>query len=294
MRPLLVFLLLLPAAWAAEPAAKPAPAPAKPFGRRLLVSDYVGNRVAIVAADGTVEWSVPAEKPQNSWRLANGNILFSHVRGAREVRPDKSVAWEYVAAAKTEIQGCQPLSDGRVLIVECGPGRLLEIDRDGKIAKEIKVPLRTVKTHEQMRGCVKTPDGRYLVSAKGDHAILELAGDGRLLRTLPVNGDVHDVRELPDGRWLIACGEGDGVLEVDREGRKVWELGKAELPSNPLFLVSGVERLPDGHTLVMNWLGHGHLGATAQIIEVDAQKHLVREFTDHQSFRSINHAQVLE
>ena len=266
----------------------------KPFGRRLLVSDYVGNQIAIVAADGRVEWRTPAEKPQNSWRLANGNILFSHVHGAREVRPDQSVAWEYAADPKTEVQGCQPLADGRVLVVECGPGRLIEVDRDGRIAKEIKVPLKTVKTHEQMRGCQKTPDGRYLVSAKGDRAILELDADGRLLRSLPVNGDVHDVRELADGHWLIACGEGDGVLEVDRAGQTVWHVGSMDVAMNPLYLVSGVERLPDGHTLVMNWLGHGHLGATAQFFEIDAQKRLVREFTDHQNFRSINHVQVLE
>ena len=52
--------------------------------------------------------------------------------------------------------------------------------RDGKIAKEIKVPLTpTIRTHEQMRGCRKTVDGRYLVSAKGDRAVLELSADGK-------------------------------------------------------------------------------------------------------------------
>ncbi len=59
-----------------------------PFGRRVLVSDYGGNKVAIVAADGQIEWSVPAEKPQDVWMLANGNVLFSHLRGAREVNMD--------------------------------------------------------------------------------------------------------------------------------------------------------------------------------------------------------------
>jgi hypothetical protein len=58
--------------------------------------------------------------------------------------------------------------------------------------------------------------------------------------------------------------------------------------------VSSVERLANGNTLVMNWLGHGHLGATAQIFEVDAQKQLIRQFTDHRQFTSINHIQVLE
>jgi hypothetical protein len=267
----------------------------KPFGRRLLVSDYVGNKVAIVAADGRVEWSTPAERPQDSWLLPNGNVLFSHVKGAKEVKPDQSVAWEYVADPKTEIQGCQPLADGRVLVVECGPGRLLEIGRDGKIAKEIKVPLTpTIRTHEQMRGCRKTADGRYLVSAKGDRAVLELSAEGKLLRSRPVNGDVHDVREIANGNWLVALGEGDGVVEYDKTGKIVWSIGRDEVTDNHLYLASSVERLANGNTLVMNWLGHGHLGATAQIFEVDAQKHLVRQFTDHRQFTSINHIQVLE
>ena len=266
----------------------------KPFGCRLLVSDYVGNKVAIIAADGRIEWQTPAERPQDCWLLPNGNVLFSYVRGAKEVRRDQSVAWEYVADLKTEIQGCQPLGEGRVLVVECGPGRLLEVGRDGGIAKEIKVPLKTTKTHEQMRGCRKMADGRYLVSAKGDRCILELSSEGKLLRSLPVNGDVHDVRELSNGNWLVALGEGDGVEEYDRSGKRLWGIGRNEVPDHPLYLVSSVERLSSGNTLVMNWLGHGHLGATAQFFEVDAQKKPVRWFADHRNFGSINHVQVLE
>jgi hypothetical protein len=181
-----------------------------------------------------------------------------------------------------------------VLVVECGPGRLLEIGRDGKIAQEIKVPLKTTKTHEQMRGVRKTADGRYLVCAKGDRAVLELSGEGKLLRTLPVNGDVHDVRELPNGHWLVALGEGDGVVEYGRGGQAVWRIGRNEISGNHLYLASSVERLANGNTVVMNWLGHGHLGATAQIFEVDTQKRVVRQFTDHRQFVSINHIQVLE
>jgi len=267
----------------------------KPFGRRLLVSDYVGNKVSIVAADGRVEWSTPAERPQDSWLLPNGNVLFSHLKGAKEVKPDQSVAWQYVADPKTEIQGCQPLADGRVLVVECGPGRLLEIGRDGKIAKEIKVPLSpAVRTHGQMRGCRKTADGRYLVSATGDHAILELSADGKLLRNLSVKGEPHDVRELANGNWLVALGEGDGVVEYDKAGKIAWNISRDEVTDNHIYLASSVERLANGNTIVMNWLGHGHLGATAQIFEVDAQKKLIRQFTDHRQFTSINHIQVLE
>jgi hypothetical protein len=102
------------------------------------------------------------------------------------------------------------------------------------------------------------------------------------------------VRELANGNWLVALGEGDGVVEYDKAGKIVWSIGRDEVADNHIFLASSVERLANGNTIVMNWLGHGHLGATAQIFEVDAQKKLIRQFTDHRQFTSINHIQVLE
>ncbi len=271
-----------------------APKAATTFGRRMLVSDYGGNKVAIIAADGRVEWEHPAEKPQDVWMLANGNILFSHLRGAREVTLKHEVVWSYRAPEKTEVHGCQPLPDGKVMVVECGTRRLVEVGRDGQIVREIPVPVKTKNTHDQMRGCRRTKDGRYLISAKGDRAILELSAEGKLLRTIKTPGDPHEVRELPNGHLLIACGEGEAMLELDRKGNTVWKLGTQDVPNNPLRLISGFQRLPDGHTLVINWLGHGYLATTAQFFELDEQKRIVRQFTDHARFVSINKVQVLD
>jgi hypothetical protein len=267
---------------------------ATPFGRRVLVSDYGGNKVAVIAADGRVEWEHPAEKPQDVWMLPNGNILFSHARGAREVTLDHRVVWSYRAPEKTEVHGCQPLPDGNVMVIECGTKRLVEVGRDGGIVREIAVPVKSEKTHDQMRGCRRTRDGRYLICAKGDRAILELSAEGKLLRTLPIAGDPHEVRELPGGNLLVAGGEGEAVLELDRDGNTVWKLGKEDLPDQPLHLISGFHRLPDGHTVVINWLGHGHLGTTAQFFELDENKKVIRRFTDHARFVSINKAQILD
>jgi hypothetical protein len=258
------------------------------------VSDYGGDKVAVVGADGEIEWQFPADKPQDVWMLANGNVLFSHLRGAREVTMEKKIVWEYTSPEKTEVHGCQPLPDGRVMVVECGTKRLIEVGRDGQIVREIAVPVKTKNTHDQMRGCRRTKDGRYLVCAKGDRAILELSAEGKLLRSIKTPGDPHEVRELPNGHLLIACGEGEALLELDREGKTVWKLGTQEVPNNPLRLISGFQRLPDGHTLVINWLGHGYLATTAQFFELDEQKRIVRQFTDHARFVSINKVQILD
>lgn len=267
---------------------------AKAFGRRVLVSDYGGDKVAIISAEGALEWQFPAVKPQDVWMLANGNVLFSHIRGAREVTMDKKIAWQYESPEGTEVHGCQPLPGGNVMIVECGTRRLVEVGRDGRITREISVPMKTKATHDQMRGCRRTIDGRYLISAKGDRSILELSAEGKLIREVKTPGDPHEVRELPTGNLLIACGEGEALLEINREGKTVWTLGTKEVPNNPLRLISGFQRLPDAHTVVVNWLGHGYLATTAQFFELDASKRIVRQFTDHSSFTSINKVQVLD
>jgi hypothetical protein len=221
-------------------------------------------------------------------------VLFSHLRGAREVTLDHKVVWSYRAPEKTEVHGCQPLPDGNVMVVECGTKRLIEVGRNGQIVREIAVPVKTKNTHDQMRGCRRTKDGRYLISAKGDRAILELSAEGKLLRSIKTPGDPHEVRELPNGHLLIACGEGEAMLELDRDGKTVWKLGTQDVPNNPLRLISGFQRLPDGHTLVINWLGHGYLATTAQFFELDEQKQIVRQFTDHARFTSINKVQILD
>ena len=52
--------------------------------------------------------------------LPNGNVLFSHRSGAKEVTLHKEVVWEYKGPEGVEIHAAQPLADGNVMIIECG------------------------------------------------------------------------------------------------------------------------------------------------------------------------------
>jgi len=262
----------------------------------FFCTDSYGNKVALVSANGKVEWEYSCEHPQDCWVLANGDFLFCHRGGAIELNRDRQIVWQYQANAKTEVHSCQPLSDGRVLVVENGPCRLLEIDRAGKIAKEIPLvpPPPTVKIHDQFRGTRKTPDGHYLVCRKGEHRIEELDGEGRTLRSIPVPGDVHMARLLPDGHLLIACGEGRRVIELDHELKVVWEIADDDVAGNPLRLMTGFQRLPDGNTIYCNYLGHGHLGEQPHVFELTRDKKVVWEFADHAHFKTINQIQVLD
>lgn len=259
----------------------------------FLCCDYMGNKVAIVSADGKIEWETTAPNPQDCWLLPNKNILICYRDGAREMTPDKKTVWEYKAPEKVEVHSCQPLPDGRVLIAEGGTCRLIEVDRGGKVVKEIKIPTAQ-STHEQVRGARKTAEGHYFLSLKGDHKAVELDADGKLVREIKVPGDLHEVIPLPNHHLLITCGDGHKVIELDGAEKVVWEVNENDLPNNPIRLAAGVQRLPNGNTLFCNYLGHGHLGKQAQFVEITPDKKVVWEFHDDAQFKTINQVQLLD
>jgi hypothetical protein len=269
---------------------------AEEIRHRFLCCDYNGDQVCIVGADGRIEWRVEAKHPQDCWLLPNGNVLFAYLNGAKEMTPSREVVWEYRAtAAGVECQAAQPLPNGNVLVVECGTSRLIEVDRQGQIAKEIALVTKPeIKTHNQYRGARKLANGHYVVVFKGEAKVVELDGSGTVLREQPVPGDPHEVLVLKNGNWLVTCGDAHEVVEVDPAGQTVWRLGENDLPGNPLRLLAGAQRLPNGNTLLCNYLGHGHIGENPQVYEVTPDKRLVWSFADHANFKTINQIQLLD
>ena len=263
-------------------------------GRAFLCCDHNGGQVCVVGADGAISWRMAAKNPQDCWQLPSGNILFCHTGGALEADREQKVVWEYKAPPGTECHACQPLGDGKVLVVECGTSRLIEVDRSGAIAKELKLTTTTKEVHNQFRGARKLGDGHYLVCFKGEHKVVELDGSGAVVREVPAPGDVHEVLALPARHLLITCGDGHRVVEVDGDGKTVWELTENDLPGDPLRLMAGCQLLPNGNLVLCNYLGHGFIGKQPQVFEITRAKQVVWEFADHARFKTINQIQMLE
>ncbi len=280
---------------AAAPSGLPAIALAAGVKHPFLCADNGNGKVFVVSADGKVEWEFPAGVPQDVWRLPNGNYLFSHTRGVKEVTPDaaKKVVWEYKSPDKTEVHNCQPLPDGSVFIAECGTSRFIEIDREGKIVKELKIETQG-GTHRQFRLARKLPSGHYLAALNGERIVREYDGDGKVLRTIQVPGDPYAALRLPNGNTLISCGDGHKVIEVDPQDKVVWSLDENDLPGNPLRFVAGIQRLPNGNTVVCNWGGHGHVGQQPEVFEVTPDKKVVWQVDDYKTFKTISGIQILD
>lgn len=260
-------------------------------GHAFVATDPRLNKVVMVDATGQVTWEYPSDTAVDVAVLANGNLLVSNHHGAQEVDRGKRVVWEYHAPTDSEVFSCQPLPDGSVLVCECGSKRLLEIDRDGKVVKEI--PLESGKDrHNQFRIARKTAAGTYLVACHGDNLVQELDGAGRRLRTIRTPGNAFLAERLPDGNTLIACGDGHRLVEVDTQDRVVWELAEHDLPGNPLRFVGGFQRLANGHLLLCNWPCHGFEGQQPLLVEVTRDKRVVWQWSST-DLRGIAHLALL-
>jgi hypothetical protein len=84
------------------------------------------------------------------------------------------------------------------------------------------------------------------------------------------------------------------VFEVTKDGRTVWEVSGDELPGISLKFMAGLQRLPNGNTVMTNWLGHGQFGKAPHIIEVTRAKRVVWTFADHQTMKTISSVEILD
>jgi len=282
--------------------------------RRVLGSDK--GKVALVEPGGKVAWEVPIKGQAHDLALLpNGNILFSTGPATVvEMTPAKEVAWSYTSKpmagydGPVEVHAFQRLPDGLTMIAETGNKRLIEVDRDGKIVRQVALQVDHPHAHRDTRMARKLDNGHYLVCHEADGTVREYDPEGRVVWSYELDlnnrpkspghgveghgNEVFGAIRLPDGNTLIAAGNGNRVIEVDPKGTIVWSLEQDELPGIKLAWVTTLERRPNGNLIV----GNCHAGpANPQLIEVTRDKKVVWTFLDFRTFGdSLAAAQVLD
>lgn len=236
-----------------------------------------GDRLAMVSPTGEIAWEMPWGGIHDIHLLENGHILTTRdMREVVEIDPEtKAVVWSYNAqesngnsGKKIEIHAIQALGDGKVMIAESGPARIIEIGRDGTLLKEIKLKVNNPHPHTDTRLARKLENGHYLVCHEGDGFMREYDGAGDVVWEYEVplfdkeRADGHGPEawgnktfgavRLKNGNTLLSTGNGHGVLEVTREKDIVWQLGQKDLPGITLAWVTTLEVLPNGNYVIGN------------------------------------------
>jgi hypothetical protein len=269
--------------------------------RRLIAADYQKKLIAIVNEKNQVEWQEKIKDIHDVTVLPNGNILFQpDWTTIVEVSPaDHNVVWRYDAAKmngnagkKVEVHAFQRLADGITMIAESGPGRIIEVDRDGKLLKEVKLKVAKPDPHRDTRLVRKLENGHYLVAHEGEAVVREYDEGGKVVWEYNVGSAVYSAIRLPGGNTLIGGGNGSKVIEVTPGGEVVWKIDKTDLPGITLAWVTMVNRLSNGDTLIVNC----HAGPdNPQLIEVTPDKKVVWTFKDFERFgNALPAVQVLD
>ena len=265
-------------------------------GHHFAATDYSGQKVFVVSADGVVEWEYETGHCDDFWVLPNGNLLFNTGTGVREVTREKDIVFDY--RSEVEVYACQRLPNGNTFVGECNSGKMLEVDPSGKIVSEVRLlPEGVDGGHAYMRNAWKLDNGNYLVAHYADEAVREYDARGNKVREIPAPGGAHSVVRLPNGNTLIACGDmkkAAMIFEVDKTGKTVWKVAHDELPGISLKFMTGFHRLPNGNTVMSNWVGHGKFGKAPHLIEVTPSKEVVWTFQDHETMKTIASVQILD
>lgn len=286
-------------------------------GHRLVTQG--NDKLAIVDADGKTEWEMKWGGIHDIHVLKSGHILVQQ-GGAKvaEIDPQtKQVVWSYDSAKQNgnagkpvEVHAFQPLEDGLLMIAESGVGRIIEVDRDGKIHKEVKLKVNHPHPHTDTRLVRKLANRNYLVCHEGDGVVREYDGKSGAVTwefEVPMFGKAakggHGPEafgnkcfaavRLANGNTLIATGNGHSVIEVTPAKDVVWKIEQNDLPGIRLAWVTTLEVLPNGNYVI----GNCHAGeGQPLLIELEPKaKKVVWQFDQYSKFgNSVSNSQILD
>jgi outer membrane protein assembly factor BamB len=298
---------------AQEPPKLKEPAP----GRRLLVADYSTKRIALLAPDGKIEWEYKIADLHDLHVLPDGNILFqtSWTRIVEaDPRTDKLV-WEYDAGKMNgnagravEVHAFQRLADGVTMIAESGPARIIEVNKDGKLLREVKMSVGKPSPHRDTRLVRKLDNGNYLACHEALGMVREYDAAAKVgweyevplfgQKPRPGHGPegfgnaVFAALRLPNGNTLISTGNGHSILEVTPAKEIVWSVKQDDLPGIKLGWITTLQVLKGGNIV----FGNCHAGAdNPQIVEISRERKVVWRFRDFTRFgNSTSNSLVLD
>lgn len=254
----------------------------------LASASYGKNIIAICDAEGKVLWSHPTAGPKSSHAghhdlqlLENGNLLYhDNWTTIVEMTLDKKVVWTYDSAKmngnqgkKVDVHAFQRLPNGLTMIAESGVGRIIEVDKEGRIHAEIKLKPGGTQSTRMAR---KLANGNYLVCAENPGVVTEYNAKSEVVWEYPIKTRVFGAIRLKNGNTLIASGSGSSVVEVTPDQKVIWEVKEA-LPDSPIALkwTTFLTELPNGNVVI----GNCHAGEkNPQIIELTRDKKVVWQF----------------
>jgi outer membrane protein assembly factor BamB len=255
-----------------------------------------GGATYIRSGDGTILWEFP-HASRDGWVLPNGNVLLALNKSAKypnggvaEVTRAGKIVFDF-QGTQSEVNTVQEVGRDRILLTEAGEHpRLLEIDRKGNIHKDVPLQAQTKDHHLQTRMSRKLKNGNYLVPQLLDQVVREYTPQGKIVWEAKTPHWAFTAIRLDNGNTLTGCTLGDLTVEFDKKGKIVWQVTNDELEGHPFNDCCGVQRLPNGNTVITS---HHAQGNEVKLTEITREKKIVWQHRDTTK-PGIHHFQILD
>ncbi len=256
-------------------------------GHRLLIG--YGEGLMELNEENDIVWHYQdpdVELVHDVWKLENGNVLFSHRFGVREVNAAKQIVWDFKVPeekGKQEINACQPLEGGKVMILDCGNQKILEIDRNYQVTLSIDLPDGGENPHTRYMQARKTSQGTYLISYREKAKILELNSSGATVwqyQLEKIDRPFTAIR-LNNGNTLVPCITSNRMIEISPAGEIIWELNSEDDLGFQIWYPVGAQVLKNGNMVVINSDYHHREGTSneVQAFEINRDKEVIWTLT---------------
>jgi hypothetical protein len=222
----------------------------------------------------------------------NDEVLYSYGKGAKLVSLDHKVIWDYKSPENSELQLATILPDGSFLLGICGhPARIIELDKTGKVRKEISLDIPVKSPHGQFRTISKTRNGNYIVPVLSTNEIIELNTNGKEVNRLKTEVGFFACYELKDGNLLASGGDSHQYMTLNRKtGAVINRVTQKKIAGVSFLYVAQIKELANGNLLICNW--HGHTGDTGidepQLIEINKENKVAWSLNDKATYDKIS------
>jgi outer membrane protein assembly factor BamB len=295
MKPALLFLVIgltlcvPPLSHAQSPSQPASTTPQVLPGKGLAQHDflYAGeskNRRVFIVRKGKVVWTYedPAGKGEisDAVLLSNGNVLIAHQFAVKLISPEKKILWNYEAPKGTEIHTAMPIGNDHVLYVQNGDPAWVKVVNivTGETKIQFNVPTGNPKSvHGHFRHARLTPAGTLMIAHMDMGKVCEYNAEGKELWSYPIEG-AWGVTPLKNGNVLVV-GRRE-IREVTHTGDTVAKFTPADAENFKLSSLQLAWRLPNGNTLINNWVNEwsGPIDKTnppTQAVEMTPDKKVV-------------------
>jgi len=232
-------------------------------GKGLAQHDflYAGesrNRQVFIVRNGKVVWfyddTAGKGEVSDAVLLSNGNVLIAHQFAINLISPEKKILWNYDAPSGTEIHTAMPIGNNHVLFVQNGDPAMVKVinTATGEIKKQFQVPVGNPKnTHGHFRHARITSAGTLLIAHMDLNKVCEYNADGKEVWSFPA--DIPwSANPLKNGNVLIV--DRQDIREVNHRGETISQFSRSDAGEFTLGSLQQAWRLPNGNTLINNWV----------------------------------------